>query len=162
VLFVSIVDGTAQLATLGDRHWLALLAQYSALVREELARYGGEEINMVGDQILAVFDGAAAAVRCGWSICHAVRGLGIMVRVGIHTGEVENDDRTISGITLHTGSRIKGAAQPGEVLVSHTVKELAAGSGINFTDRGTHLLKGLPGEWRLFTPDVPEGSAPTS
>ena len=162
VLFVSIVDGTAQLAALGDRHWLALQAQYSALVRQELARHGGEEINMVGDQILAVFDGAAAAIRCGCSIRNAVQRLGIAVRVGIHTGEVEYDDRTIGGITLHTGSRIKGVAQPGEVLVSHTVKALAAGSGITFTDRGTHILKGLPGEWRLFKPDVPEGSAPTS
>lgn len=162
VLFVSIVDGTARLAALGDRHWLALQAQYSALVRQELARHGGEEINMVGDQILAVFDGAAAAIRCGWSIRNAVQRLGLAVRVGIHTGEVEYEDRTIGGITLHTGSRIKGVAQPGEVLVSHTVKELAAGSGIAFTARGTHILKGLPGEWPLFRPDAPEGSAPTA
>jgi class 3 adenylate cyclase len=157
VLFVSIVGGTAQLAALGDRPWLTLQAQYSALVRQELARHGGEEINMVGDQILAVFDGAAAAIRCGCAICNAVQRLGVAVRVGIHTGEVECDDRTIGGITLHTGSRIKAVAQPGEVLVSHTVKDLAAGSGITFTDRGTHILKGLPGEWRLFRPDVPEG-----
>jgi class 3 adenylate cyclase len=161
VLFVSIVDGTAQLAALGDRHWLTLQAQYRALVRQELARHGGEEINMVGDQILAVFDGAAAAIRCGCSLRNAVQSLGIAVRVGIHAGEVEYDDRMIGGLTLHTGSRIKGVSQPGEVLVSHTVKELAAGSGITFTDQGTHILKGLPGEWRLFRPDIPEVSALT-
>ena len=84
------------------------------------------------------------------------------VRVGIHAGEVEYDDRTMSGLTVFTGIRITGAAQPGEIFVSNTVKELVAGSGITFTDRGTHILKGLPGEWRLFTPDVPEASAPTS
>ena len=162
VLFVSIVDGTARLVALGDRHWLALQAQYRALVRQELARHGAEEIDTVGDQMLAVFEGAAAAIRCGCTIRDAVQELGIMVRVGIHSGEVEQDDRTIGGITLHTGSRIKGVAQPGEVLVSHTVKELAAGSGIAFTDRGTQVLKGLPGEWMLFRPDVPEGSATTS
>ena len=161
VLFVSIVDGTARLVALGDRHWLALQAQYRAHVRQELARHGGEEIDTVGDQMLAVFEGAAAAIRCGCTIRDAVQGLGITVRVGIHTGEVEQDDRTIGGITLHTGSRIKGVAQPGEVLVSNTVKDLAAGSGISFTDRGTHILKGLPGEWRLFRPDGPEVSAPT-
>jgi class 3 adenylate cyclase len=160
VLFVSIVDGTAQLAALGDRRWLTLQAQYSALVRQELASHGGEEINMVGDQILAGFDGAAA-IRCGCSIRNAVQRPGIAVRVGIHAGEVEYDDWTIGGITLHTGSRIKGVAQPGEVLVSHTVKELAAGSGITFLDQGTHILKELPGEWRLFRPDIPAGSART-
>jgi class 3 adenylate cyclase len=162
VLFVSIVDGTAQLAALGDRRWFTLQSQYRTLVRQELARHGGEEINMVGDQMLAVFDGAAAAIRCGCSLRSAVQSLGIVVRVGIHAGEVEYDDRAIGGLTLHTGSRIKGVAQPGEVLVSHTVKDLAAGSGITFTDQGTHILKGLPGEWRLFRPDIPEVSAPTS
>jgi class 3 adenylate cyclase len=153
-LFVSIVGGTAQLAALGDRRWLALLGQFGALVRQELATHDGEEVNRVGDQILAVFDSAAAAIRCGCSIRDAVQGLGLAVRVGIHAGEVEYDDQTIGGITLHTGSRIKGIAQPGEVLVSGTVRDLAAGSGIAFTDRGTHILKGLPGEWQLFRPEV--------
>ena len=91
-----------------------------------------------------------------------MQGLGIAVRVGIHAGEVEYADGPISGITVFMGIRITGAAQPGEVLVSNTVKDLVAGSGITFTDRGTHILKGIPGEWRLFTPDVPEASAPTS
>ena len=162
VLFVSIVDGTARLAALGDRHWLALQAQYRALVRQELARHGGEEIDMVGDQILAVFDSAAAAIHCGCTIRDAVQGLGIVVRVGIHAGEVEYADRPMSGMTVFTGIRITGVAQPGEVLVSTTAKDLVAGSGITFTDRGTHMLRGIPGEWRLFTPDVPKASAPTA
>jgi class 3 adenylate cyclase len=160
VLFVDIDNSSALIVALGDRRWLALRAQYTALVRQELARHGGEEMQMVGDQTLAVFDGAAAAIRCGCAIRDGVQGLGIMVKVGIHAGEVEYDD--ISGITVLTGARIMGAGQPGAVLVSHTVKELVAGSGITFTDRGAHIFKGLPGEWRLFTPDVPEASAPTS
>ncbi len=161
VLFVDMVGAVEQAVALGDRRWLVLQAQYIALVRQELARHGGEEMNTVGDQILAVFDGAAAAIRCGCAIRDAVQGLGMTVRVGIHAGEVEYDDRPRGGITVFTGIRIKGAAQPGEILVSNTVKELVAGSGITFTDRGTHSFKGLPGEWRLFTPDVPAASAPT-
>jgi class 3 adenylate cyclase len=160
VLFVDIADSPALIVALGDRRWVELRAQYSALVRQELARHGGEEMEMVGDQTLAVFDGAAAAIRCGCALRDAVQGLRIAVRVGIHAGEVEYDD--ISGITVFTGVRITGVAQPGEVLVSHTVKELVTGSGITFMDRGTHTLRGLPGEWRLFTPDVPEASASTS
>jgi class 3 adenylate cyclase len=160
VLFIDMANASALIVALGDRRWLELRAQYSALVRQELARHGGEEMEMVGDQILAVFDSAAAAIRCGCAIRDAVQGLGIAVKVGIHAGEVEYDD--ISGITVLTGARIMAIAQPGEVLVSPTVKDLVAGSGIPFTDRGTHILKGLPGEWRLFTPDVPEASAPTS
>jgi class 3 adenylate cyclase len=162
VLFVDIAGAMERLVALGDRRWLEVQAQYTALVRQELAHHGGEEINVVGDQILAVFDGAAAAIRCGCAIRDAVQGLGITVKVGIHAGEVEYDDRTIGGITVFTGARITGAAQPGEILVSNTVKDLVAGSGITFMDRGTHIFKGLPGEWRLFTPDVPEASAPTS
>jgi class 3 adenylate cyclase len=160
VLFADIANSSALIVALGDRRWLALRAQYTALVHQELARHGGEEMEMVGDQTLAVFDGAAAAIRCGCAMRDGVQGLGITVKVGIHAGEVESDD--ISGITVLTGVRITGAGQPGEVLVSHTVKELVTGSGITFTDRGTHVFKGLPGEWRLFTPDVPEASAPTS
>jgi class 3 adenylate cyclase len=154
VLFVDMVGATERLVALGDRRWLELQAQYSALVRQELARHGGQEMNMVGDQILAVFDGAAAAIRCGCAIRDAVPRLGIAVSVGIHAGEVEYDDRTMSGITVFTGVRITGVAQAGEALVSNTVKDLVAGSGITFTDRGTHILRGLPGEWRLFSPDV--------
>jgi class 3 adenylate cyclase len=162
VLFVDMVGATERVVAFGDRRWRELQAQYRALGRQELARYGGEEWEMVGDGLLAVFDGAAAAIRCGCAIRDAVQGLGMAVRVGIHAGEVEYDGRNISGITVFTGARIMGAAQPGEVLVSNTVKELVAGSGITFTDRGTHIFRGFPGEWRLFTPDVPEASASTS
>ncbi len=162
VLFVDLVGATERLVALGDRHWREVEAHYIALVRQELARHGGEEVNVVGDEIFAVFDSAAAAIYCGCAIRDAVQELGMAVRVGIHAGEVESDAKTISGITVNTGSRITGAAQPGEVLVSTTAKDLVAGSGITFTDRGTHMLRGIPGEWRLFTPDVPEASAPTS
>jgi class 3 adenylate cyclase len=163
VLCADIADATARLVALGDRRWLEVQAQYRALVRQELARHGGEEMNMVGDGLLAVFDGAAAAIRCGCAIRDAVQGLRMAVKVGIHAGEVEyDDDGTVSGITVFTGFRLTQIAQPGEILVSNTVKELVSGSGIAFTDRGTHILRGLPGEWRLFTPDVPEASAPTS
>jgi class 3 adenylate cyclase len=162
VLCVDIAGSVALLVALGDRRWLEVRAQYTALVRQELARHGGEEMNMVGDQLLAVFDGAVAAIRCGCAIRNAVQGLGMAVRVGIHAGEVEYADGTVSGITVFTGFRITQIARPGEVLVSNTVKDLVAGSGLTFTDRGTHILTGLPGEWRLFTPDVPEASAPTS
>ncbi|HEU4367989.1 MAG TPA: adenylate/guanylate cyclase domain-containing protein [Methylomirabilota bacterium] len=161
VLFVDIPGATARLVALGDRRWREVQAQYTALVRQELARYGGEEVNAVADEIFAVFDGAVAAIRCGCAIRDAVRGLGIAVRVGIHAGEVEYDDGTISGIAVNTGSRIIGAAQPGEVLVSNTVKDLMAGSGFTFTDRGTHTFKGLPGKWRLFAPDVGRSCEPS-
>jgi class 3 adenylate cyclase len=160
VLFVDVADSSALIVALGDRRWLELRAQYSALVRQEWARHGGEEMEISGDQTLAVFESAAAAIRCGCAIRDALQGLGIAVKVGIHAGEVEYDD--ISGITVLTGARIMAIAQPGEVLVSHTVKDLVAGSGITFTERGTHVLRGLPGEWRLFTPDVPEASVSTS
>jgi class 3 adenylate cyclase len=155
VLFVDIPDATGRLVALGDRRWLELRAQYTALVRQELVHHGGEEINVVADEIFAVFDGAATAIRCGCAIRDAVQGRGIPVRIGIHAGEVEYDDGTVGGITVNTGSRILGAAQPGEVLVSNTVKDLMAGSDISFKDRGTHIFKGIPGEWRLFTPDIP-------
>src|SRR6266568_3095515 len=161
VLFVDIVGSMERLVALGDRRWLELLTQYTALVRQELARHGGEEVNAVGDEILAVFDGAAAAIHCGCAIRDVVQRLRIAVTVGIHAGEVEYDDRTISGITVFTGVRITHAAQPGEVLVSNTVKELVAGSPITFTDRGAHILQGLPGEWRLFAPDIHEAKAST-
>jgi len=161
VLFVDIPGATARLVALGDRRWREVQAQYAALVRQELARHGGEEINVVADEIFAVFDGAVAAIRCGCAIRDAVQGLGMAVKVGIHAGEVESDDRTMSGITVFTGFRITQIAQAGEVLVSNTVKDLVAGSGLTFTDRGTHVFRGLPGEWRLFTPDVSEANAPT-
>jgi class 3 adenylate cyclase len=162
VLFVDIAGAAERLVALGDRRWLEAQAQYTALVRQELARHGGEEVNIVGDHTLAVFDSTAAAIYCGCAIRGAVHGLGMAVRVGIHAGEVEYDDRIISGLTVFTGIRITGAARPGEVLVSRTVTELVAGSGITFTDRGIHRFKGLPGEWQLLTPDFPAVSVSTS
>ena len=159
VLFVDIPGATARLVALGDRRWREVQEQYISLVRHELARHGGEEINVVADEIFAVFDGTAAAIRCGCAIRDAVHGLGMAVRVGIHAGDVENDGGIITGITVNTGSRIMAAARPGEVLVSGTVKDLMAGSGITFTARGTHAFNGIPGEWQLFTPDVHATSA---
>ena len=114
-------------------------------------------MNTVGDRTLAILDGAVAAIRCGCAIRDAMHSLGMAARVGIHAGEVEYDDTTMSGITVFTGSRIMAVAQPGEVLVSSTVKELVAGSDITFTDQGTHIFKQLPGEWRLFAPSVANG-----
>jgi class 3 adenylate cyclase len=154
VLFVDMAGSTEKLLALGDRRWLEVRAKYIAIIRQDLARHGGEEVNTVGDQTLAIFDGAVAAIRCGCAIRDAVHALGMPVRVGIHAGEVEYDDTTMSGMTVVTGNRVMTVAQPGEVLVSSTVKELVAGSGITFMDRGTHTLKQLPGVWRLFAPDV--------
>jgi len=154
VLFVDMVGATERVVAMGDRRWLELRVQYAALVRREIARHGADEIDFVADQLFAVFSAAVAAIHCGCAIRDAVHGLGMAVKVGIHAGEVEYVDQTMGGITVFTGHRIMGAAQPGEVLVSNTVKELVAGSGITFRDQGTHTFKGLPGEWRLFAPDV--------
>jgi class 3 adenylate cyclase len=162
VLFVDMAAATELVVALGDRRWLKLRAQYTALVRQELARHGGEEKDLVADQLFAIFDAAAAAIRCGCAIRDGVQGLGVAVKVGVHAGEVEYDDQTMSGVTVFTGNRVMMAAQPGEVLVSNTVKDLVAGSGIAFRDRGTHMFKGLPGEWRLFAPDPHEAGAVTS
>ena len=162
VLFADMVGATERVLAVGDRRWLELRARYAALVRQELGRHGAEEIDFVADEVFAVFDAAAAAISCGCAIRDAVQGLGMAVRVGIHAGEIEYVDQTMGGITVFTGHRIMGAAQPSEVLVSTTVKELVAGSGITFRDRGTHIFKGLPGEWRLFAPDGNEAEAVTS
>jgi len=152
VLFVDMAGATERVVALGDRRWLELRTQYAALIRRELAHHGGEEIELVADELFAAFDAAAAAIRCACAIRDAVLELKIAVNVGIHAGEVEYNDQTMGGITVFTGHRIMRAAQPGEILVSNTVKELVAGSGIGFIDRGAHIFKGLPGEWRLFTP----------
>jgi class 3 adenylate cyclase len=161
VLFTDIVGSTPQVLALGDRRWRTLLAQQKALVRGELARYGGHEMDMVGDGCFATFDSPASAIRCACSICDGVKALGVDVRVGVHAGEVEPEGEDVTGITVHTGCYVMRRAGPGEVLVSSTVRDLVAGSGIMFTDRGTHTLNGLPGEWRLFRPDVRDTSGPT-
>jgi class 3 adenylate cyclase len=150
VLFTDIVASSEHAARLGDRAWRDLLQQHHELVRRELLRYRGVEVDTAGDGFFASFDGPARAIRCACSITDSVRELGIAVRAGVHTGECEVVDGKVTGIAVHTGARVASQAQPGEVLVSSTVKDLVAGSGIEFEDRGTAELKGIPGNWRLF------------
>jgi class 3 adenylate cyclase len=150
VLFTDIVDSTARMAELGDRAWRELLERHHALVRRELSRARGREVDTAGDGFFAAFDGPARAVRCAKSIVEGVRELSIDVRSGLHTGECELVDGKITGIAVHTGARVAAHAQAGEVLVSQTVRDLVAGSGLEFEERGAHELKGVPGEWRLY------------
>jgi class 3 adenylate cyclase len=150
VLFTDIVGSSERLAELGDRAWRELLAGHHAAVRRELERFHGREVETAGDGFLATFDGPARAIRCGSAIQEAVRELGLELRAGLHTGEVELAEGKVTGIAVHTGARVAALAEPGEVLVSSTVKDLVAGSGIDFEGRGTHQLKGVPGEWRLY------------
>ena len=150
ILFTDIVGSTARALALRDRRWRELLEQYYATVRRELARLRGREIDRAGDCLFAAFDGPARAIRCACRIRDEVRSLGLEVRSGLHAGECEVLGDKIGGIAVHIGARVAAAAEPGEVLVSNTVKDLVAGSGIAFRDRGTHALRGLPGEWPLF------------
>jgi class 3 adenylate cyclase len=151
VLFLDIASSTERAATLGDTAWRNLLNSYYTIVRKELARFRGKETNTTGDAFLATFDGPARAIRCALAIALAVRQLGVEVRGGVHTGECELMGDNVGGIAVHTGARIMTQAEPGDVLVSRTVKDLVSGSGIDFQDRGLHQLKGVPGEWRLFS-----------
>jgi pimeloyl-ACP methyl ester carboxylesterase len=150
VLFTDIVAGTERAAALGDRRWRDLLNSYYTLVRGELVRHRGREIDTAGDGFLTAFDGPARAVRCASAIVAGVRSLGIEVRAGLHTGECEVIGDKVGGIAVHIGARVAALAGPNEVLVSSTVKDLVAGSGLGFRDRGVQPLKGVPGEWRLF------------
>jgi len=150
VLFTDIVGSTEFAHRLGDRAWTDLLARHHDLVRTQLDRFRGREIDTAGDGFLAGFDGPARAIRCAVAIREALGTLGIDIRAGLHTGEVEVMGDTLAGVAVHTGARVAGLAGAGEVLVSSTVKDLVAGSGIEFEDRGTRQLKGVPGEWRLF------------
>jgi pimeloyl-ACP methyl ester carboxylesterase len=150
VLFLDIVSSTERATTLGDVAWRNLLNAYYSIVRKELARFRGKETNTAGDGFLATFDGPARAVRCALAIACGVRQLGIEVRAGVHTGECETMGDNVGGIAVNIGARIMASAEPGGVLVSGTVKDLVAGSGIEFKDAGIHVLKGVPGEWRLF------------
>jgi len=150
ILFTDIVGATTRVVELGDRAWKDLLTQHHLLVREQLKRYRGREINTTGDGFLAAFDGPARAVRCGLAIADAVKKLGIHIRAGVHTGECEVMDEELGGIAVHIGARIGALASADEVLVSSTVRDLVAGSGLRFEDRGTHALKGVPGEWHLL------------
>ena len=150
VLFTDIVGSTERASALGDRRWVDLLDRHHALVRKQLDRFSGREIDTAGDGFLATFDGPARAVRCAQTISDAVRDLGIEIRAGLHTGECERRNEGIGGVAVHIGARVAGLAGPGEVLVSSTVKDLVVGSGLEFTERGIHSLKGAPGEWRVY------------
>jgi class 3 adenylate cyclase len=150
VLFTDIVGSTERATELGDRRWRELLDEHHRLVRAELERARGKEIRISGDGFLATFDGPARAIRCACAIRDAVRGLGLEVRAGLHTGEIELAETGVEGIAVHIGARIAALAGGGEVLVSSTVKDLVVGSGIEFADCDTHALKGVPGEWRVY------------
>jgi len=153
VLFTDIVGSTERAAALGDHAWRELLDRHHEIARRELERHRGREIEFVGDGLLATFDGPARAIRCALVIGEAVRALGIEIRAGLHTGELELAGGAIRGIAVHIGARVASEACAGEVLVSSTVKDLVAGSGIRFVDRGLRSLKGVPEEWRLFAVD---------
>jgi class 3 adenylate cyclase/pimeloyl-ACP methyl ester carboxylesterase len=150
VLFTDIVDSTRRAAEIGDRDWHALLDAHDAVVRSQLSRFRGREVNTSGDGFLAMFDGPQRAIRCAMAIRDAVQALGVEVRAGLHTGECEVRGDDIGGIGVHIGARVSALAGPNDVLVSSTLRDLVIGSGIEFEDRGSYELKGVPGEWRLF------------
>jgi class 3 adenylate cyclase len=150
VLFTDIVGSTERAAGLGDRNWRELLERHHSLVRRELARFRGEEKDTAGDGFFATFDGPARAIRCAQAVVGGVRELGLEVRAGVHTGECELHEGKVAGLAVVIGSRVAAAAEGGEVLVSQTVKDLVAGAGLEFEERGLHELKGVPGEWRLY------------
>jgi class 3 adenylate cyclase/pimeloyl-ACP methyl ester carboxylesterase len=150
VLFTDIVGSTERAVSLGDHRWRQVLAAHNRLVRRELQRFQGQEVDSAGDGFFASFDGPERAIRCATAIVESVPELDLDVRAGLHTGECELVDGKVAGIAVHTGARVASHAQPGEVLVSSTLKELVAGSTIAFQDRGLHELKGIPGQWRLF------------
>jgi uncharacterized protein (TIGR00369 family) len=154
VLFIDIVDSTRKAAELGDHRWRIALADFRASVRAQLLRGRGTEIDTAGDGFLVAFDGTARAVRCAGAVRDTVKRLGLDVRCGLHAGECEENDGKLVGIAVHIGARVAALAQPDEILVSSTVKDLVAGSGIEFEDRGEHTLKGITGEWRLFAARV--------
>jgi class 3 adenylate cyclase len=150
VMFTDVVGSTERAVALGDRRWKQMLDAHDEAVRQQLVAFRGREVNTTGDGFLATFDGPARAIRCGHAIADAARRLGVDVRVGLHTGEVEARGDDIGGVAVHIGQRVSAHAEPCEILVSNTVKDLVAGSGIEFDDRGTHELKGVPGTWSLY------------
>jgi class 3 adenylate cyclase len=151
VMFTDIVGSTERAARLGDRAWRDLLEDHHIAVRRELARFRGQELDTAGDGFFAVFDGPARAISCARAIVGAVGELDLEIRAGVHTGECELQDGKVTGIAVNIGARVAATAGPGEVLVSGTVKDLVAGSGLEFEERGLHELKGVPGEWQLYT-----------
>jgi pimeloyl-ACP methyl ester carboxylesterase/class 3 adenylate cyclase len=150
VMFVDIVDSTRRAAAIGDRAWTNELQQFYALIRRQVERHRGREVDTAGDGYFATFDGPARAVRCAQALVQDMSQLGLVIRAGLHTGEVEILGDKVGGIAVHIGARVAAQAAPGEVIVSNTVKDLVAGSGLRFEDRGMHALKGVPGDWRLF------------
>lgn len=150
VMFTDIVGATERAAAMGDRRWRELLERHHAAVRGQLSRFRGVEIDTAGDGFLASFDGPARAIRCAAAIVAELRALGLEIRAGVHTGECERIGGKLGGIAVHTGARVAALAGPGEVLVTSTVKDLVAGSGIHFEGRGRQVLKGVPGEWQLY------------
>ena len=150
ILFGDIVGSADHVARLGDRKWRDLLDRYNLVVSKELSSFRGVEVKKTGDGFLATFDGPSRAIRCACSIRDSVRQIGIETRQGLHTGECEMINNDIGGISVHLAARIADAANPGKVLVSSTVKDLVAGSSFSFEDKGNRILKGVPGQWRLF------------
>lgn len=150
ILFCDIVESTRRLAELGDQGWRQVLASFHALADDKLRHFRGRQLDTAGDGLFAAFDGPARAVRCGLALARAVQALGVQLRVGVHTGECELQGEKLSGIAVHLGARVAALAAPGQVLVSSTVKNLVAGSGLEFEDLGRHVLKGVPGDWHLF------------
>jgi class 3 adenylate cyclase len=157
VLYTDIVGSTERVRLLGDHAWKALLERHYAIARQQLNQFRGRQIVTTGDGLLATFDGPARAIRCAQAIAAAVKDLGLDIRAGLHTGEIELDGSDIRGMAVHIGARIVALADAGEVLVSSTVKDLVVGSGIEFEDRGYRALKGVPEEWHLFAAMSPRG-----
>ena len=155
VLFTDIVDSTSHASKLGDTRWLDTRQAHDRAVRANLARFHGREVKTMGDGFLATFDGPARAVRCATTIAQGVRPLQVEIRAGLHTGEIESDGADVAGLAVAIAARIGALAAPSEVLVSQTVKDLVAGSGLAFEDAGEHELKGVPDPWRLFRVVVP-------
>jgi class 3 adenylate cyclase len=150
MLFTDLVGSTELAVELGDRRWRALLERHHTIVRELLDQFRGREVDCAGDGFFATFETATPAVHCGFSLTRSLQSLGLEVRVGLHTGECERFGQKVSGVAVHTAARLSRIARPGEVLVTGTVKDVVAGSGLRFEERDTHTLKGLPGGWQLF------------
>jgi class 3 adenylate cyclase len=150
VLFTDIVGSTEKASALGDRTWREVLERHHAAIRSQLEKWRGREVKTAGDGFLATFDGPARAIRCAQAITAEVRPLGLEVRCGLHTGEVEIVDSDVAGLAVHIGARIAALAGPGELLVSRTVKDLVAGAGFEFASRGVHTLKGIPDQWEVY------------
>ena len=154
-MFTDIVDSTKQLIAHGDHEWREILDRHDALVDRELERYRGHKVNPTGDGVLATFEWPSRAVQCACAIRDGVAALGIEVRAGLHTGEIELRGDDVRGVAVHLGARVAALAGPSQVLVTRTVTDLVAGSGLSFVERGEHELKGIPGSWPVYAVDVP-------